>query len=294
MGWKDTFKNVAETAMETVSTAAGSAMGTVTEMAKQAAEDASTSYVNAKEQYNSDKQNASIPEPVANGSLSGGFCTNCGAKLQPGAKFCSGCGTPIEGRVTPPASPIPDSTDSNPETRQQEFAGRILKCPNCGSTISQTTAICPECGYRITGQAAVTSVQQFSTQLMTLESKRKRAGLGQMMGLTADPIDTQKLSLIRSFPIPNTIDDIQEFMMLAIANIDVGLSRNTMTNKWQSIAKHSETSQTMPKTISDAWVAKMQQVYQKAATTFPNDPAFAAIEQVYFEKMKELKIRVDG
>ena len=42
--------------------------------------------------------------------------------------------------------------------------------------------------------------------------------------MSANKADIQKLSLIRNFPIPNSIGDVLEFMMLAIANIDVKLS----------------------------------------------------------------------
>ena len=113
-----------------------------------------------------------------------------------------------------------------------------------------------------------------------------------MLGLI-NPVDNQKLSLIRSFPIPNTIDDIQEFMLLAIANIDVALSKNTWNNRHQSKAKRGESGLSMPKTISDAWVEKMKQAYQKAIISFANDPAFAYVQRLFLDKMTELKIRID-
>lgn len=106
-----------------------------------------------------------------------------------------------------------------------------------------------------------------------------------------DSADTQKLSLIRNFPIPNSVDDILEFMMLAVANIDTSLSKNTAMNRLNSL-QQVETGATIGRTISNAWVSKMQQAYQKAEITFPNDPAFAKIQKIYFEKMKELKIKI--
>lgn len=37
------------------------------------------------------------------------FCTSCGAKLKPGARFCSACGTavPVEETKNQPSAPIP-------------------------------------------------------------------------------------------------------------------------------------------------------------------------------------------
>lgn len=46
-----------------------------------------------------------------------------------------------------------------------------------------------------------------------------------------DPVDKQKLALIQNFPIPNTVDDILEFMLLAVSNIDVSLSKKAWNNR---------------------------------------------------------------
>lgn len=279
--------------------AAGSAMQTATESAKQFADSAATSVENVKDEYQgsqSTKQAVSLTrtEDAAGQSQNAHFCANCGRKLLEGAKFCPDCGTKV-GTIGASASQSPADPVQidNPTERQQEFAGVILKCPNCGSQISQTTVICPDCGYRITGQAAVSSIQKFSDQLMKLEMNRKRDGLGQMFGMGANPTDKQKLSLIQSFPIPNTIDDIQEFVLLAVGNIDVSLSKASMKNKYQKHTNNAWNLADMARTISDAWVGKLQQAYQKAKISFPNDPAFEAIRQVYVSKMKELKLPID-
>lgn len=226
------------------------------------------------------------------------FCSNCGTQLNVGSKFCHGCGSAV-GTVPQPkqseqqeAPPISSTVQTNYTERQQEFAGKILKCPNCGAVITQTTAICPDCGIQITGRAAVSSVQQFKDQLMAIESTRK-GGLGGVLGVytPANKSDIQKLSLIRNFPIPNSIDDCLEFMMLAIANIDVSLSKNTLANRMNNNGQ-IETGATIGRTISNAWVAKMEQVYKKAEIVFPNDPVFSGIQKMYFDKMKELKIKI--
>lgn len=216
------------------------------------------------------------------------FCINCGQQLVEGAKFCHSCGFKVESAstVTEPAM------KNGAQERHQEFVGKVLKCPQCGSVITERTVICPDCGMEITGRSAVSSVQAFKEQLMSIESTRK-GGLGGVLGvyLAADKADVQKLSLIRNFPIPNSIDDILEFIILAIANIDVSLSKNTMMNRLNN-TQQMETGATIGRTISNAWVSKMQQAYQKAEIMFPNDPSFKGIQKLYFDKMKELKIKV--
>lgn len=294
---KDLFEGLSSLA-SSVGEMAGTIGQSVSSVAKQAANQASATYESAKMQTNARKlekeqseavfQQMFVPQQQAGTAPVSKFCVNCGTKLDPNAKFCPGCGNMV-GITTPStAPPIPTAQQANPGTRQQEFAGTVLKCPNCGAVISQTTAICLECGYHITGQAALSSVQTFESQLMALESRRKKSVLG-MLNVYAgvDPVDKQKLALIQNFPIPNTVADVLEFMLLAVSNIDVNLSKKTLLNRSSNM---QVLAMEMPKVISDAWVAKMQQVYQKAEILFPDDPAFAKIKKIYTDKMVDLKL----
>lgn len=290
---KDFFGGLSGLA-SSVGTMAGTISQSVSSVARQAADQAGISYENAKAQVELKKQEQAQADavfqqtfaPQQQAQPSGSFCVNCGTRLDPGARFCPGCGTAVKSATTS-VPPIPVAPQ-NPGTRQQEFAGTVLKCPNCGAVISQTTAVCPECGHKITGQAAVSSVRTFEAQLMALESRRKKSALG-MFNVYAgvDPVDKQKLALIQNFPIPNTVDDILEFMLLAVSNIDVSVSKKSWTNRSSNMQIFA---MEMPKVISDAWVAKMQQVYQKAEILFPDDPAFTKIKQIYTDKMIELKM----
>lgn len=222
----------------------------------------------------------------------GNFCSNCGAKVRINAKFCYACGAPTGNVVEPDNKVALQQTQelTNSATRQVEFAGKVLKCPNCGAIISQTTAVCPECGYYITGVGAVRSVQIFKDQLMQIEATRKRSLLG-MLNIYAPPstADKQILALIRNYPIPNTVEDILEFMMITTANINVEESKRT----WVAKSRTGLLAVEMPGIISDAWVAKMQQTYQKAKILFPNEEAFKVIKEMYAAKMKELRMKVE-
>lgn len=59
------------------------------------------------------------PEKVSNLTT----CTNCGAKIKKGAKFCSECGEK-----------------------------QILSCPNCGIEVKKNAKFCPECGTKLGGK----------------------------------------------------------------------------------------------------------------------------------------------
>ena len=224
------------------------------------------------------------------------FCINCGNQIVPGATFCGNCGTKV-GVVPTQTPPIPQ-VQPTPQ-RQHEYVGKVFKCPNCGEVISQSTARCPTCGYEISGREASATVKRFSEQLMALESQRGQektsvketianAFFNPYANFRGSSVDAQIISLIKSFPIPNTIEEITEFMYLAVGNIDVNLSKNTFFNNTPGGRQQGGAQ----REISDAWVAKMQQVYAKAERTFPNDPAFEQMRKLYLAKMKELKIKV--
>ena len=222
------------------------------------------------------------------------FCSNCGTKLNENAKFCHGCGAAVgtvmaETQSTQTPSVIPP--EEKRSERQQEYVGKILKCPHCGGTLTEITAVCYHCGIPITKKEAIITVQEFKNQLMNIENSRKKKTGGIFAAYqTIDEADRQKLTLIRNFPIPNSIDDIVEFMMLAIANIDVSLSKKTFTNALYSTNNlNGETAATIERTISNAWVSKMEQCYRKAEVAFPEHPVFTTIQRAYNEKITELQ-----
>ena len=91
--------------------------------------------------------------------------------------------------------------------------------------------------------------------------------------------DEQKISLIRSFSIPNTKEDICEFMILAASNID--LKQYGLYN--QAFVTASQ------RAVSDAWLAKFEQAYEKASFSFANSSDFVEIKRIYDNKIKQLK-----
>ena len=284
-----------------IGTMAGTLGQSVSSAAKQAADQASIKYENARAQMEAKKQaqaDASFQQtfaPQQQAQPSGGFCVNCGTRLNPGTKFCPGCGTAV-GSSAPAMNvpPIPTDAPANPATRQQVFAGIIVKCPNCGQTISNTDVVCPSCGHQITGRAASSSVQRLQDQLMAVEnSRQQKTAFGSLVhSFTGNDdeesvISSKKVTLIKSFPIPNTIEEIAEFVILAAGSIDVNLSKVSLGNKRGRTGNDFKANE---RGISDAWVSKLQQAYQKAELTFSDKPIFEKIKEIYIKKMTELNM----
>lgn len=232
------------------------------------------------------------------------FCVNCGAKLDLGTRFCPACGckvensnptqateqyvsetkteslkpSPVESRPTYQKTVVENTTQANTQ-RQQEYVGKIYKCPNCGNIINQSDTICNACGYHLSGKQAISSAMDFQHKMMEIEMTRKKTGFFD----TENETDKKILALVKSYPIPNSIEDIVEFMHIAIGNIDVGRSKKSFVNWLDSSVSENQ--------LSNAWVAKMQQIYKKAELYFPNEPEFVHIKEIYDSTMKELKMK---
>lgn len=241
------------------------------------------------------QQSSGIPPIGGAQSTKVVFCSNCGAKLNGGAKFCHNCGAEVvwQSQPTPPTATT--RTDTGTYTsRVQEFAGKIIKCPNCGQTISNTEVVCPSCGHQITDRTASSSVQRLVSELMVIEnSRRQKNALDNLVqsftGTDGEEssISNKKITLIKNFPIPNTIGEISEFVILAAGNIDVNLSKVSLGNK---LGRSGNDSKANERGISDAWVGKLQQAYQKAELMFSDMPIFNKVQEVYTNKMRELNM----
>lgn len=81
----------------------------------------------------------------------------------------------------------------------------------------------------------------------------------------------QKYNLIVNFPVPNTKEDLLEFMILISSNIDSKKELDDLETK--------------------AWISKLEQVYEKANLVMGDTPHFSEINDIYTHKKRQLKIR---
>lgn len=165
------------------------------------------------------------------------FCINCGCKLTDGAKFCYECGKQVE------------APEVNKKTqRTMVYDGEIHKCPNCGDILDAHELVCESCGYERRGGVVTHSIQEFTESI----------------SLAATELD--KATIIRNYPIPNTKEDIFEFLILSSSNITGQTSR----------------------VVFDAWVAKIEQCYKKARVSYLHAPDFKKIQMIYDDVNKKI------
>lgn len=199
------------------------------------------------------------------------FCMNCGQRLPEGAKFCSNCGA-ATGEVK-----------SETAQRKIVYDGEVHKCPNCGEIVDSFVLNCPSCGHEFRSSASTSLVQELASKLEAMEQQqepRKRRTIKDELLRTNNlsKTDEQKISLIRSFVIPNTKEDILEFIILASSNINVELYGESNLTPENEVLK----------AVSDAWIAKFEQAYRKAQFSFSETPTFTQIKEVYINKTNEI------
>lgn len=176
------------------------------------------------------------------------FCAYCGTKLDDGARFCKNCGEAVGNNVheepklkyeeSKPKQEQPST--GNPAEREIVYEGSIHKCPNCGEVLQSFVVNCPTCGYELRSIKTSSPVSELSKKIETATS-----------------ID-EKIELITNFYVPNTREDIYDFFILAVSNLE--------DNAYDT---------------DDAWQAKLEQTYHKARITFGNSPEFEYIEKLY-------------
>lgn len=193
------------------------------------------------------------------------FCISCGQELAEGAKFCASCGKAVN--------------DNSTSQRKTVYEGEIHKCPSCGEVLTSFITICPTCGHELRGTKVSNSVQELATKLQQIESRRnsKSHSLVRNRGASKqlDDIDEQKINLIKSFVIPNNKEDIIEFAVLAASNVDK--------------SAYDESQGSRRRDISDAWLTKLEQAYQKAKIVLVGDTRLNEIQTIYDSTHKSVK-----
>ncbi len=182
-----------------------------------------------------DLSDANAPRSPRDEGEEARFCTKCGKRLPHGAKFCGKCGTATQ--------------ESDSPQRKADGESGVQKCPSCGRPLTSFTTHCPACDYEIRGTGATGAVCEFYDRFTKASTLQMR------------------MSVIRNFPVPNTKEDITEFMVLACSNFDA-----------LYYAAHLEEED-----VSDAWLAKIEQCYQKAKIAINNEADFYKIQQIYEE-----------
>ncbi len=209
------------------------------------------------------------------------FCINCGQEIKKGAKFCHNCGTAVY---------TPSVEENDRRERKIVYDGEIHKCPNCGEIINSFEARCSSCGWEIRSTRSSDAVKKLADKLEQIDARQmppieeKESVMEIVFGrdfkgknklekaewIFEDKKEDEKSNLISNFIVPNTREDILEFMLLASSNINI---KNGIYDS-----------------VTEAWIAKLDQVYKRAEITLKNTSSFAQIKEIYDTKKNEIKL----
>ena len=85
----------------------------------------------------------------------------------------------------------------------------LRKCPNCGESIPVMAISCPKCGYELSDQKAVSSVQILADKIEKISKQFTNEDVNK------DDVYDQIINTISLAPVPNSKQDIIEFLALS-------------------------------------------------------------------------------
>ena len=205
------------------------------------------------------------------------FCSNCGEELDEDDKFCDSCGTAVKKK------------NKSKKEKEEDNKVKTKKCPNCGASIKSFQTSCKYCQAEISNIKASNSLEEFSKGLASIKSKPmpkyegKDSLLKKVIGRDFNDEDAKEefennfrrqkeeeiVNYIINYPIPNSNEDLTEFMILACSNINV---KKDLSDEEQK-----------------AWIEKMEQIYQKAKISIKTGEEFRRINDLYTAKKTEIK-----
>ena len=161
------------------------------------------------------------------------------------------------------------------------------KCPNCGSQISSYAIKCEFCGYEVREKEANANIVKLFEMLNAIEDTRKEdsdnpfAAMGSAFAKSfansfgGDKITRKKIEIISSFPIPNTKEDILEFLSHAIPK--ARQKGNLFTKNSEANYSHNQ--------LVPTWKAKCEQIIIKARFSFNEDKSSLKLIEEYAKQL---------
>jgi hypothetical protein len=143
--------------------------------------------------------------------------------------------------------------------------GDVKKCPACGAIAQSFQTKCSDCSHEFSGIEANSTVEKLFKMLNELESSRINSNDGLFSALTKnlgiDSIDQKKITLISNFPIPNTRDDMLEFLSTALPK-----SKYSKFSAFMNGAKGEKEAE-----YAKVWRGKCEQIIMKAKFSMKDD-----------------------
>lgn len=175
----------------------------------------------------------------------------------------------LEAKLFEKQQSMQQTTQTTAAPKSDKF-GEVKKCPACGSMVQSFQTKCSDCGHEFKNIGANVSIGKLFEMLNACENERKDkdmsvgSALGAMFAEAlggGDKIMEKKKSIISGFPIPNTKDDILEFLSTAIPNAKK--KGNMFTKGNEENKSHND--------LAPTWKSKCEQIIMKAKFSMKED-----------------------
>ena len=129
-------------------------------------------------------------------------CSACNARIEPGSKFCTECGKPVEESLPEGMS---DVESGNEKVEDKVTLQSTVKCPQCNTELSSEDKFCIECGALI---ETSTNCPQCNAPLEP--GARFCTECGTVIEATDEDWDTEYLAPILSLRVVDNLDQAIE------------------------------------------------------------------------------------
>lgn len=103
--------------------------------------------------------------------------------------------------------------DKEKNAKQEQIAQKkkeaLRKCPNCGESIPVMAISCPKCGYELSDQKALSSIEILANKIEKISVQLTNRNVNE------DDVYNQIINTISLAPVPNSKQDIIEFLALS-------------------------------------------------------------------------------
>jgi len=176
----------------------------------------------------------------------------------------------MDGRIAMMKKEIQQSKPILPISKKE---GDMRKCPSCGAIVESFQTKCTDCGMEFRNINVISTVQKLHEDLQKVEieernrPEKKDYSLKGLIGSAdlkeetlKDIISNRKANVISSFPVPNSKEDILEFLSMALPEC----KRNS--GFFSKIGMSSG-----ERVLLKAWKSKCEQIIMKARFSMKED-----------------------
>jgi len=151
--------------------------------------------------------------------------------------------------------------------------GDVKKCPACGAMVTSFSAKCGECGHEFSNIESNYSIERLFKLLTDIDNKPKpKFGVFQKDSEQEYEFDIvhKKTEIIKNFPVPNSKNDILEFLTSAVP-----YARKKQDGIWGSLISSKKfagvSNLYKEQQIAKAWLYKCEQIIMKARFSMKDD-----------------------